>query len=329
VANAGPNAATNLQITDAWPAGLTDQGSVATVGSYAGNIWLIPSLPSGNSATLTISFSTNAGVGGTSITNTVTITALDQVDPNATSASVTIHPVAIGVWQTVTVDNTTPAEGGTINYKIVVSNSGGSTQPAVQLSDLLPAGVTFVSALPSQGSYITGIWAVGSLPSGGQATLSLTATVNMGTAGTPITFTSSLQNPLSLQPVFDNVSVTIVPTAAVAAPLIIHALTPLQPLSKPSNTATAIRTSTATATNKPTRTQTLSPTATVDPTRTPTTTASPTLSPTADPTRTPTTTASPTLSPTADPTNTPTFTPTPKPTPSVTPSATVSVTPTP
>src|SRR5262249_27100404 len=46
-------------------------------------------------------------------------------------------------------------------------------------SDLLPAGVTFVSAAPSQGSYDpgTGLWDVGTLPAGAAATLVIQARV--------------------------------------------------------------------------------------------------------------------------------------------------------
>ena len=43
--------------------------------------------------------------------------------------------------------------------------------------------------IPSQGSYDsgTGVWTVGTLPNGADATLSITATVDAGTGGTTIT----------------------------------------------------------------------------------------------------------------------------------------------
>jgi hypothetical protein len=49
----------------------------------------------------------------------------------------------------------------------------------VQVTDLLPAGVSFVSANPSQGTYdnITGFWDVGTVGPGAPQTLSITATV--------------------------------------------------------------------------------------------------------------------------------------------------------
>ena len=47
------------------------------------------------------------------------------------------------------------------------------------MTDLLPAGLSFVSANPSQGTYnsVTGVWTVGTVSPGVPQTLSITATV--------------------------------------------------------------------------------------------------------------------------------------------------------
>ena len=52
------------------------------------------------------------------------------------------------------------------------------------VADLLPAGLTFVSATPSTGSYNsgTGVWTVGNLANGASASLSLVATVTTHTS---------------------------------------------------------------------------------------------------------------------------------------------------
>lgn len=78
------------------------------------------------------------------------------------------------------VDNTTPALGSNITYTIKVSNAptaGDATGLVVY--DMLPVGLTFVSAAPSA-TYnpATGIWNVGDLNAGASATLTITATVN-------------------------------------------------------------------------------------------------------------------------------------------------------
>jgi uncharacterized repeat protein (TIGR01451 family) len=53
-----------------------------------------------------------------------------------------------------------------VTLTVTVSNSGPDTTTAVSVADLLPAGLTFVSATPSTGTYeaISGTWTVGSVP---------------------------------------------------------------------------------------------------------------------------------------------------------------------
>ncbi len=81
--------------------------------------------------------------------------------------------------------------GTTVSYTITLTNSGPSTDTGVQVKDLLPAGLTFVSATPSQGTYTsgTGIWNVGVLPVG-SVTLTINATVTG--AVSPVTNTAQV-----------------------------------------------------------------------------------------------------------------------------------------
>ena len=78
-----------------------------------------------------------------------------------------------------TVDNADPATGATINYTLTVSATGPRNRSGVVANDVLPAGVTFDSASSSVGSYAssTGIWTIGDVADGNQATLVITATV--------------------------------------------------------------------------------------------------------------------------------------------------------
>lgn len=81
---------------------------------------------------------------------------------------------------TKTVSNAAPAFGATISYTLGVTNAAGSplTATGVQVRDVLPAGVTFVSA-SGTGTYNsgTGIWSVGTLAPGASASLTITVTV--------------------------------------------------------------------------------------------------------------------------------------------------------
>jgi len=197
VTNTGPATATNVQITDLLPLGVTYQSYSATQGGYASGsgLWTVGTLANGASATLSITV-TVTGAGA--ITNTATITAVDQPDPDPgdNSDSVTINPVTSDADLSVLKDvsNHTPYEGASINFTVVVTNTGPADATSVQITDSLPAGVTYQSFSATQGVYAsgTGIWTVGTLLDGASATLTITATVNAGTAGSTINNTATV-----------------------------------------------------------------------------------------------------------------------------------------
>ena len=82
-----------------------------------------------------------------------------------------------------TVSNATPASGNAISYTLSVTNSVSSPSAAsgVTVLDVLPMGVTFVSAT-GFGSYdsVSGIWSVGSIPVGTTRTLTIDVTITAG-----------------------------------------------------------------------------------------------------------------------------------------------------
>ena len=100
----------------------------------------------------------------------------------------------VDIAVTKTVDNSSPNEGELLTFSIVTSNSGPGTASSVSISDTLPAGLTFDSASPTQGSYddSTGEWFIGTLNNGSSTTLTITATVDAGTSGSTITNTATL-----------------------------------------------------------------------------------------------------------------------------------------
>src|SRR4029077_237371 len=97
------------------------------------------------------------------------------------SASATITPVAADVAVTKTVSNTNPNINTNVTFTVTVTNNGPSDATGVQVTDLLPAGLTLVSATPSVGAYNsgTGVWNIGPLANGSSATLAIVATVNV------------------------------------------------------------------------------------------------------------------------------------------------------
>ena len=73
---------------------------------------------------------------------------------------------------TLVANTTSPNVGDQVSFTISVFNAGPNTATHVQVLDQLPAGLNFVNALPSQGTYnaITGIWDIGTLPAGATVT---------------------------------------------------------------------------------------------------------------------------------------------------------------
>jgi len=109
------------------------------------------------------------------------------------------------------VDDAAPPEGDTVTYTVTVTNAGPSTATVVQLSDSLPAGVTFVAASAGQGTYdsATGDWFVGTLGVGSNATLTLQASVDAATSGTTITNTASVTYLSQYDPNAGNTSASV------------------------------------------------------------------------------------------------------------------------
>ena len=74
--------------------------------------------------------------------------------------------------------------GQPTTFTVVVTNHGPARVTGLVVQDLLPAGLSFVSASASQGSYAdaTGAWTIGTLLNAQSATLTLEATVTVAGA---------------------------------------------------------------------------------------------------------------------------------------------------
>ncbi|MDJ1176348.1 DUF4347 domain-containing protein, partial [Roseofilum capinflatum] len=102
----------------------------------------------------------------------------------------------------VSISNNVPNVGNTITYTITLSNNGPDNATGVEVTDSLPSGLTFSGSTPSQGTYdnTTGIWTVGNINNGDNATLEIEATINPGTSGTILSNTAEItaSNPSDL-----------------------------------------------------------------------------------------------------------------------------------
>jgi uncharacterized repeat protein (TIGR01451 family) len=114
-------------------------------------------------------FVTNAGPGPTAVNSDYI--GLDTLNlTNLTSVDLAISK---------TVDNSAPSVGDTVMFTVTITNIDTSPATNVAVSDVLPAGLMFVSATPSQGTYVsgTGIWTVGTLDPASPQTLVIQAKV--------------------------------------------------------------------------------------------------------------------------------------------------------
>ncbi|MFC4820680.1 DUF7507 domain-containing protein [Dokdonella ginsengisoli] len=190
VRNGGPNDATGVVVDDALPAGLNFVSATPSQGSYdpGTGVWTIGALSNGAEVTLTMV--ATVGMPG-ELTNTAGIAASDQHDPNPAndSSGVTINGQAADIQVLKTVDEANPTRGDTVTFTVTVTNLGPSAATSVRVEDALPAGLSFVSATPSQGSYDpgTGLWTIGNLAASGAgavATLTVSATVDSDAGAT-------------------------------------------------------------------------------------------------------------------------------------------------
>ncbi len=182
--NAGPNDATGIAVSDLLPAGLNFISATPSQGSYAdaSGLWTVGALA--NAAQATLAITATVGLPG-DITNTATITAADQHDPNTANngSGVTINGQSADLQVIKTVDNATPTVGSTIHFTIIATNNGPSAASGVAINDVLPPQLAFVGAVASSGSYSSagGTWTIGNLAAvgaGATATLDITATVS-------------------------------------------------------------------------------------------------------------------------------------------------------
>jgi uncharacterized repeat protein (TIGR01451 family) len=187
VSNAGGAATSGVvTVTDTLPAGLTPS-------TQSGTGWTCGA--SGQTVTCTRSNALAAGASypaitlvvnvlqtaGASLTNTAAGDGGGQTNTaNDSSSDPTTVVSSADLSLAKAVNNPNPIQGQNVTFTLTLTNAGPSNATNVAVTDALPAGLTFVSATPSAGTYAsgTGVWTVASLTSGASATLQIVALVS-------------------------------------------------------------------------------------------------------------------------------------------------------
>ncbi|MCX6032418.1 MAG: carboxypeptidase regulatory-like domain-containing protein [Chloroflexi bacterium] len=216
--NTGSYTVTGATFADTLPANTTYVASSAATtsgtASYTApsvNVTGISLPTKGSSATITFRVTVNNPLpaGVTQISNQgVASWDSNQSGANNTSLQTDGDSATVGQQPTInaisnadltvtkTVDNSAPAEAGTIVYTVHVTNTGPAAVSTAAVTDPLPAGLTYGSSSATLGSYSSPTWSVGALASGASARLTITATVNLGQGGSTITNTASVSSEL-------------------------------------------------------------------------------------------------------------------------------------
>ena len=188
--NHGPDAATNVKISDTLPANVSFVSATPTQGQCTGTTAIVCNLGSLNaSASASVQVVVTA-VSGSSVTNSATVSSDipdNKPGDNTSTVTTTVTTPNADLSLTETATPSPVTAGSNITYTLQISNHGPDTATNTLLSDTLPANVTLVSVTPSQGS-CSGTTAIvcnlGTVNASGGASVQVVAKVISGSSVT-------------------------------------------------------------------------------------------------------------------------------------------------
>ncbi|NCD72372.1 T9SS type B sorting domain-containing protein [Mucilaginibacter agri] len=187
--NNGPSDAIGATVAYTLPTGINSTWTAVYAGGATGsasgsnNINQSVNMPVGSTITYTVVASIPSTQTGT-FTTTATIISptvlADLVPENNTAIDNDEKNSIIDLKIIKTASYSTPSINTQTTFTLAVSNNGPSEATNVTVTDVLPAGFSYVSATPSIGTYnnTTGVWTIGNMDLSTQATMSMVVMVN-------------------------------------------------------------------------------------------------------------------------------------------------------
>ena len=151
VSNSGTTDATNLLLTETVPVGTNFDPALSpgwTLVSGSTYQYVIPSLSSGNSLNVSFGVSVDSPPTVANFTNTASVVTYDQIGTDQTPpANQTDSVTTLVDIPLITIDKSGPAgpvvSDDEVCYVVTVTNAGGATATNVQVTDILPVGMTY------------------------------------------------------------------------------------------------------------------------------------------------------------------------------------------
>ena len=157
VKNNGPDKATGVKVKEILSDAFSLIKSDASKGYYINGMWVIGDLNVGEIVTLEIITKIVKTGNFTNIVN-VTGNEHDHNDSNnKANKSITVNP-AIDLEISKRVNNTSPNYNDLVKWSITVRNNGPDKANAIEICDILPEGLEFISYNATKGSYSNGFW---------------------------------------------------------------------------------------------------------------------------------------------------------------------------
>jgi uncharacterized repeat protein (TIGR01451 family) len=203
------------------------QSAPATQANLTGPTCPVSSLAPGDNETCTATYTvTQADLNNGSITDSATASGTppgSQTPVTSGSSTFSVSALFAAVTLTKSASTLTPEAHTNDTFTLTASNAGPSSSGAVVVTDVLPAGLAYVSSTAATGTVVisgqTVTWTIPNLgsPVGAQSTLSIVVSVNTTAAvSNTATFTQTAFNGSGGHTGSSN-TVTLTPTYAVIA----------------------------------------------------------------------------------------------------------------